>query len=342
MTIRAQDQLDRLLLALPHLAEDTELPLAELAERVGTDEQTLMRDLAALSTEDRDVAGFVEGVELFVGPTGVGARTSFFKRPMRLSRAELAALDLGLGMLLLERPLEERATIMTTRVKLRTVSIGASSPGATSGASPSGSTPSVHTVAADDAQPNVAVEAAPERLLEHFGALWKARDEKRAVRIVYRREGASEAESRVLHPWAVVRAYQHVYVIGWCTSVTAVRVFRLDRIASVTLDGATFEVPTDFDVQSVMRDGRIFVGERPHDTLVVRYSPIVARWIAEREGVSQDPDGSVTVEWPLGDDEWAVRHVLQYGAEATVVSPDRIRDAVIACLESLMVLDKSS
>ena len=319
MTIRAQDQLDRLLLALPHLAEDTELPLAELAERVGTDERTLMRDLEALSTEDRDVAGFVEGVELFVGPTGVGARTSFFKRPMRLSRAELAALDLGLGMLLLERPLEERATIMATRAKLRTAS-----------------------VTVDDTQSQVAVDAPPTPLLAHFGALWKSRDERRAVRIDYRREGASDAESRVVHPWAVVRAYQHVYVIGWCTSVTAVRVFRLDRISSVTLDGATFEVPADFDVHSVMRDGRMFVGERPHDTLVVRYSPVVARWIAEREGVPLGPDGSVTVEWPLGDDEWAVRHVLQYGAEATVVSPERIRDAVIACLESLMALDKSS
>jgi proteasome accessory factor C len=251
---------------------------------------------------------------------------------MRLSRAELAALDLGLGMLLLERPLEERATIMATRVKLRSASVGAPSSGA----------PSVHTVAADDAQSTVAVEAAPERLLEHFGALWKARDEHRAVRIEYRREGASDAESRVVHPWAVVRAYQHVYVIGWCTSVTAVRVFRLDRVASVSLDGATFEVPTDFDVQSVMRDGRMFVGERPHDTLVVRYSPLVARWIAEREAVPLDPDGSVTVEWPLADDEWAVRHVLQYGAEATVVSPDRVRNAVVARLELLMALDKPS
>ena len=337
MTIRAQDQLDRLLLALPHLAEDTELPLAELAERVGTDERTLMRDLAALGTEDRDVAGFVEAVELFVGPTGVGARTSFFKRPMRLARAELAALDLGLGMLLLERPLEERATIMTTRVKLRTASVSS-----LSGASSTGTTPSVHTVAADDAQSQMAVEAAPAQLREHFGALWKARDERRAVRIDYRREGATDAESRVVHPWAVVRAYQHVYVIGWCTSVTAVRVFRLDRIASVTLDGATFDVPADFDAESVMRDGRIFVGEHPHDTLVVRYSPLVARWIAERERVSLDPDGSVTVEWPLADDEWAVRHVLQSGAEASVIAPDRIRAAVIARLESLMALDKSS
>lgn len=337
MTIRAQDQLDRLLLALPHLAEDTELPLAELAERVGTDERTLMRDLEALGTHDRDVAGFVEAVELFVGPTGVGARTSFFKRPMRLSRAELAALDLGLGMLLLERPLEERATIMAARVKLRTASVSS-----LAGVSMAGSTPSARAVATDDAQSQVAVEAAPERLREHFGALWQARDERRAVRLEYRREGATDAESRVVHPWAVVRAFQHVYVIGWCTSVTAVRVFRLDRIVSVSLDGATFEVPADFDVHSVMRDGRIFVGERPHDTLVVRYSPLVARWIAEREGVSVEPDGSVTVEWPVADDEWAVRHVLQYGADATVLAPERIRAAVIARLESLMALDKSS
>jgi len=69
--------------------------------------------------------------------------------------------------------------------------------------------------------------------------------------------------------------------------------------------------------------------------LVVRYSPRIARWVAEREQVPVEDDGSVTVSWPLADDEWAVRHVLQYGADATVLAPVRVRDAIVQRLESL-------
>lgn len=332
MTVRAQDQLDRLLLTLPQLAEDTELPLAELAERVGTDERTLLKDLEALDAQDRDVAGFVESVELYLGPTGVGVRTSFFKRPMRLSRSELAALDLGLGMLLMERSLEERASLLSARAKLRGLSVVSGSDAARGS----------DTLSPDAAPQAFAVESVSANLLVHFGTLWNARDEKRAVTITYRRANSDTREPRIVHPWAVVRAHQHVYVIGWCTSVTAVRVFRLDRIQSVELDGATFEVPSDFDVQQVVREGRVFSGERPDDVLVVRYSPVVARWIAERERVPLSEDGSVTVSWPLADDEWALRHVLQYGAEAAVISPPRIREALLERLQSLLALDKNS
>lgn len=325
MTMRAQDQLERLLLALPQLEEDTDLPLSELAMRVGTDERTLLSDLHALSTSDRDIAGFVESIELRLGPAGVGARTDFFKRPMRLTRNELSALNLGLGMLLLERPPEERSTIEAALTKVRTAS---SSPLQSVAAG-------IPTVATVDPPNAVAAEAAPPELVEHFGVLWQARDERRSVLISYRRANASAAEERVVHPFAVVRSHHQLYVVGWCTSVTALRVFRMDRIVAVEFDGNTFEVPDDFNLDAIVRDGRVFSGEIPEDVLVVQYSARIARWIAERQGVTPDADGTVTVSWPLAEDEWAVRHVLQYGPDARVISPDRIRDAVIVRLKSL-------
>ncbi len=325
MSVRAQDQLERLLLALPHLEEDTALAFSELARRVGTDEHTLLADLQALGDRDRDVAGFNESIELHLGPDGVGARTDFFKRPMRLTRPELAALDLGLGMLLLERSLEERATIEETRAKVRRAAVPL----------PKSVVAGVPTVTTVDPPNAVAAEAAPLELVQHFGVLWQARDEQRAVRIGYRSLDADTTEERTVHPWAVVRAHQHLYVVGWCTSVTDVRVFRLDRIASVAFDGTHFVVPPSFDVHAIVRDGRVFSGELPEDELVVRYSPRIARWVAEREQVPVEDDGSVTVSWPLADDEWAVRHVLQYGADATVLAPVRVRDAIVQRLESL-------
>jgi predicted DNA-binding transcriptional regulator YafY len=60
----------------------------------------------------------------------------------------------------------------------------------------------------------------------------------------------------------------------------------------------------------------------------VRYSPRIARWIAEREGRELEPDGSLTMEHPLADIQWGVRHVLQYGPDAEVLEPADVRGAL--------------
>ncbi|MCU0618262.1 MAG: WYL domain-containing protein, partial [Gemmatimonadaceae bacterium] len=203
MSARAHDQLERLLLALPHLADDTELPLDVLAERVGTDVATLLRDLEALTTRDRDIAGFVESVELYLGPGHVGARTSHFKRPMRLTRAEVAALDLGLGLLMLEKPIDERAAIDHARRLLRAAAVSAPSVVQSGTAR----TPDIPALP-------VAVQPVPDALLERFGRLWEAHESRQAVQLRYQRADADEADERVVQPWAIVRAHHHVYVVG--------------------------------------------------------------------------------------------------------------------------------
>ena len=60
----------------------------------------------------------------------------------------------------------------------------------------------------------------------------------------------------------------------------------------------------------------------------VRYSPRIARWIAEREGVQPDADGSLTLDHPLLDVQWGVRHVLQYGPDAEVLEPNDVREEI--------------
>ena len=64
----------------------------------------------------------------------------------------------------------------------------------------------------------------------------------------------------------------------------------------------------------------------------VKYSPRIARWIAEREEGETAGDGSFVVDHPLADLDWAVRHVLQYGPEAEVLEPESVRAAIKARL----------
>jgi predicted DNA-binding transcriptional regulator YafY len=112
------------------------------------------------------------------------------------------------------------------------------------------------------------------------------------------------------------------------------RSFRIDRIDSVSLLADSYRVPANFSVDGVTRNGKPFQSQDA-TTLTIRYSPRVARWIAEREKAALANDGSLTLEHPLADEEWAVRHVLQYGPDAEVLAPERVRRAVQECLEGM-------
>jgi proteasome accessory factor C len=113
-----------------------------------------------------------------------------------------------------------------------------------------------------------------------------------------------------------------------------IRIFRLDRVEQVDLLDARFESPRGFSVDAIVREGKAFQAAEP-GTLRLRYSPRIARWVAEREGKALAEDGSLTLEHPLADLDWAVRHVLQYGPEVTVLEPDGVRQAVLRRLERM-------
>ena len=102
------------------------------------------------------------------------------------------------------------------------------------------------------------------------------------------------ALERPVHPYALVYGEGHWYLLAWCTVSEGVRIFRVDRILEVR----------------------------------VRYSPRIARWIAEREEGVWDADGSFVVNHRAVDPHWVVRHVLQYGPDAVVLEPEKVRRVV--------------
>ncbi len=322
----ADARLQRLLLAFPLMADEPRLSLEELAARIGTDAATLTKDFACLDREDTP-AGFVEAIQVFVGDKRVSMRSAHFKRPMRLTRPEVAALELGLGILQQELPADERHLVNGVRARLHDTAAHAVNTvvdrrqGSTSASS----------------MRELAIESAREAELSAVAVLQRAVETEHIVELTYQRSDDTDASVRRVHPYALVRADANIYVVGYCERAASVRVFRLDRVLSAVHCAERFTRPADFSVESIVRQGHVFVQEAPAaEMLVVRYSATVARWIAEREsGVSQ-PDGSLVVEYPLADEAWAVRHVLQYGPDAVIIAPVRVREQLQLVLRRIM------
>jgi len=169
--------------------------------------------------------------------------------------------------------------------------------------------------------------------------LLEASRERRPCIIHYVKAGAADGELRRIHPWAIVAAEGHWYALGHCEKADGTRAFRLDRILAVDTADGTFAVPEDFDPHDHLEGRRLYRSDTG-GTLRVRYGPRVARWVRERAEHDRDDwdteaDGGVLVSHPLADPGWALRHALQYGADAEIVQPEALRARCRAVLEGL-------
>ena len=312
----ASDQLRRILHLIPALADGETHPIDEVASKAGVERSVLLKDIESISERFEVPGGFVEGLQIFIETETVSVIPNHFLRPMRLTRSELCALELGLAMLRAERPAEEHRAIDAARARLGGVI--AKLPG---------------EEIADDLR---TASLTPAGDLGHLRLLREALRQRRKVRITYRKAAEQGSSTRVICPYGIVFASGMWYAVAQCGSSEGIRIFRLDRVEQVEQLDVRYESPREFSVEAIVRDGRAFQSADA-GTLRVRYSPRIARWIAEREGKTVGEDGSLVVEHPLADTEWAVRHVLQYGPDAEVLEPVEVRDAIVRRLKAIDV-----
>lgn len=314
MTIDAGERLQRVLRAMPLIIDHGDVSIAEIQSRVGVDALTLLNDFRALTEREDEPGGFVEAVSIFFDGKTVSVRSPHFGRPTRITLPELCALELGLAILGAASIPGERNPIARARARVRAAIVAM--PG---------------SVAREDLWYASGPPVSDEQILI---ALRDSAARKTKARIVYRRGASAESTERVVHPYAVLPVRGSWFLVAHCERSDAIRFFRVDRIQSAARLDDAFQPRADFDLDSVLSADGAFVSPSA-ERLVVRYSPRIARWIAEREEGEQGPDGSLVVSHPLADDAWAVRHVLQYGPEAEVLEPVRVRENLAATLRDM-------
>jgi predicted DNA-binding transcriptional regulator YafY len=302
----AAEQLRRLLLTIPKLDDDRPHPVTDLADAIGTDARTLLRDLRTLvDRQSPEPAGWYEPITLTLDAESVRLeRPSYFRRPMALTTDELRALDLALAVLRQEAGPDEHGVIDGARERVARIAASPTDDATT--------TRAIH-LGAHGADAAARRRLLDDCILEHCIA-----------ELEYQRAGDAAPQRREVTPLGFIFAGGSWYLIAGTVPDSALRVFRFDRISAVRRTERAFTPPAEVALEAFLRDGRVFIGD-PAEELRVRYGPRIARWISEREGIAPDEDGSVTVVYPLADPDWAVRHVLQYGPDAEVLAPESVR-----------------
>jgi proteasome accessory factor C len=312
MTDTAAAQLRRVLHLIPRLADEKDHALEKVASDAKMSTAQLMLDIASISERFDDTAGFVDGVTILVEEHTVSVRASHFHRPMRLTMRELCALELGLMLLRRSRTPVEQKPIDRALERLRET---------------------VSKVPANDRHEGTRyADLANAASAAHLETLRNAVHKHHKVRLMYRGSGATESTQRDVCPHSLAFVEQMWYVVS-TNEAGDLRLFRVDRIEAIEILNDTFEPNAEFASQ-LSKAGRAFYSTTD-ERMTVRYSPRIARWLAEREGKKLDADGGLTLEHPLADESWAIRHVLQYGPDAEILSPQRLRQQLVAKLASI-------
>ena len=117
----------------------------------------------------------------------------------------------------------------------------------------------------------------------------------------------------------------HWYVVAWDDRSDEERMFRVDRLRSVSATGEAFEP------RGLEGLGRPLYTRTERDVPVrLRLGP-GARWVAEYyevERSAEGPEGTLDVTIPAKDLAWTAKLVLRLAGEAEVLDPPELRKMV--------------
>jgi proteasome accessory factor C len=268
------------------------------ATHLGVSEARLRDDLDTLVRLSDDYKPWLSSLSVALTRDGCFvASQGQFRRPFRLTADETLALVVGLAGERGGRELAAKlgaAFARSTAVERAPATIGL------------GPTPGEHL--------EEVLRLAREALGEH-----------RKLEIHYCGSGRGPG-LRVVCPHQIVQRQMWWYVIAWCEQANGFRHFRADRILAATLLDARFTPRADF--VALTRAAEVF---RARETVAatVAFGPRIARWLEEQHpGGRTDPRGRYVVTFRVADPAWFVREVLQYGAEAEVLEPPELREAI--------------
>lgn len=300
----AGERLKRLLFLVPYVAKNPGLTVDEVAKAMGLSREALLAELDLLTLVGRPPFQPDDFIDIYVEDDCVYVDLDQrLSAPPRLTAAEGAALAAAAELL---RP---AATSALTSALLKLEK--ALPPGAQARYREMGKTL------------NLALDA-PEGL----GTLSQAIVEHREVELDYVAQGVGHPERRVVQPHELFSHRGQWYLLGHCLTRADQRLFRLDRIASLTLTERRFEPPADAPPRSVPVPTRD--GARAEERVTVRFSKAAAPYVAERFGddVRWLHDGALEVTVPGDSERWLTQWVLSFGPDAVVTSPAWARKAV--------------
>ena len=157
-----------------------------------------------------------------------------------------------------------------------------------------------------------------------------------AVVLQHRRPDYEEPAEHRVDPYLLLLYQFGLYLVGYSHRAEALRMFAVERIASVEVLEERFSLPEELQMEQVY-DNLFGLVEEPVQTVRIRFDSDVAyllkerRWHPSQQNEIQK-DGSVIATFCIGGMEELAAWVLSWGGAARVLAPQALVEAVKAQL----------
>jgi len=243
------------------------------------------------------------------------ANADTIKRPLRLGVDEALALIVGLRALAAVPGIGERDAVVRALAKLE----------AATGSASAGS--SRIQVVIDEGAGKEALALAQQALAAH-----------RRVHLRYLVPGRDESTERDVDPMRVINFDAQWYLEGWCHRAEDVRLFRVDRVESLTILDEDGTPPAGAEPRDL--DSGVFTPHAEDQLVRVALGPGAA-WVSEyypTESVEPMQGGGAVITLRTADTAWLRRLMWRLGSQATVLEPVElalaVRDGARAALDA--------
>ena len=298
-TESATSRLSRLLTMVPWLLNRQGVEIEEAAREFAVTPAQVEADLALLflcGTPGGYHGDLIEA-EWESGRVFLG-NADTINRPLRLGVDEALALIVGLRALAAVPGIGERDAVVRALAKLE----------AATGSASAGS--SRIQVSIDEGTGTEVLALAQQALAA-----------RRRVHLRYLVPGRDESTERDVDPMRVISFDAHWYLEGWCHRAEDVRLFRLDRIESLTILDEDGTAPATAQPREL--DSGVFT-PHPDDQLVRLALGPGATWVSDyypTESVERTQGGGAVVTLRTADTAWLRRLMWRLGSQATVLEP---------------------
>jgi proteasome accessory factor C len=305
-------RLRRILVMLPYAIRNPGVSLNELSERFGVPVRDLIDDFNLVFM--CGLPGYTPGdlIDVAIEDDRVWvSMADYFASPLRITPAEALTLYASGEALTQMAGMEEADALRRGLAKL----------GRALGASEEADSPIKVELDRDPAS--------------HLEALNDALERSVQIDIEYFSAGRGELTERRVEPWGLIAAAGRWYLVGLDHRSGEDRMFRVERIKSVTTTEEPAEIPSGFDPE---RYKGAFRAGQAGDRMSLEISPAVQRWFEEYYPVVSKrivADGWMQVELVTSAPRWGAVLLLRLGAEARATQPTEIADEARALAERI-------
>ena len=307
----AQEQVSRLLSLLPYLLSHPNTRLSDVADLFGVSERQILRDLNVLWFSGLPGLAMGDYIEVDMeAAEGEGvinvSNADYLARPLRLGTDEALALVVALRTLAAMPGTYDRGAVDRAVAKLERAAGAAAERAAA-----------------------VRVEVDGDAVADVAATVRQALDEKRRLHLSYWVPGRDETTERDVDPMRLALADGRLYLEGWCRRAESVRLFRLNRVAGISLLDVAAQVPR----QARSRDlGAGIFQPSPEDELVTLELGPAGRWVADYypcESVEELGEDRLRVRLRVADPRWVRRLALRLGGTGRIVDPPDLVEAAV-------------